>query len=91
MHSSIIMSFCLFFFSFLIVCLLSFSENSSTDQKQACKKHELYVSFRDLGWQVRTAFLSQLAQQEPNPNTPGCWSCPKIFINDTPESAHVIL
>ncbi|XP_073463317.1 bone morphogenetic protein 7 [Aquarana catesbeiana] len=26
-------------------------ENSSTDQKQACKKHELYVSFRDLGWQ----------------------------------------
>ncbi|TNN45307.1 Bone morphogenetic protein 7 [Liparis tanakae] len=28
------------------------AENSSTDQKQACKKHELYVSFRDLGWQV---------------------------------------
>ncbi|CAB1336191.1 unnamed protein product, partial [Coregonus sp. 'balchen'] len=27
------------------------SENSSADQKQACKKHELYVSFRDLGWQ----------------------------------------
>ncbi|XP_056279637.1 bone morphogenetic protein 7b [Pseudoliparis swirei] len=27
------------------------AENSSTDQKQACKKHELYVSFRDLGWQ----------------------------------------
>ncbi|KAG7477968.1 hypothetical protein MATL_G00075060 [Megalops atlanticus] len=26
------------------------AENSS-DQKQACKKHELYVSFRDLGWQ----------------------------------------
>uniref|UniRef100_A0A670I0B7 Bone morphotic protein 7 n=1 Tax=Podarcis muralis TaxID=64176 RepID=A0A670I0B7_PODMU len=26
-------------------------ENSSTDQRQACKKHELYVSFRDLGWQ----------------------------------------
>uniref|UniRef100_A0A9J7ZP53 Bone morphogenetic protein 7b n=1 Tax=Cyprinus carpio carpio TaxID=630221 RepID=A0A9J7ZP53_CYPCA len=26
-------------------------ENSSADQKQACKKHELYVSFRDLGWQ----------------------------------------
>ncbi|XP_064420599.1 bone morphogenetic protein 7b isoform X1 [Latimeria chalumnae] len=22
-----------------------------TDQRQACKKHELYVSFRDLGWQ----------------------------------------
>lgn len=29
-------------------------ENSSGDQRQACKKHELYVSFRDLGWQVRT-------------------------------------
>ncbi|KAF0035835.1 hypothetical protein F2P81_011147 [Scophthalmus maximus] len=29
----------------------SVAENSSTDQKQACKKHELYVSFRDLGWQ----------------------------------------
>ncbi len=29
-----------------------FLENSSADQKQACKKHELYVSFRDLGWQV---------------------------------------
>lgn len=27
------------------------AENTSTDQKQACKKHELYVSFRDLGWQ----------------------------------------
>ncbi|KAI1892814.1 hypothetical protein AGOR_G00137390 [Albula goreensis] len=27
------------------------AENSSSDQKQACKKHELYVSFRDLGWQ----------------------------------------
>ncbi|XP_026520725.1 bone morphogenetic protein 7 isoform X1 [Notechis scutatus] len=26
-------------------------ENSSNDQRQACKKHELYVSFRDLGWQ----------------------------------------
>ncbi|MFT7802790.1 bone morphogenetic protein 7-like [Arapaima gigas] len=25
--------------------------NSSTDQKQACRKHELFVSFRDLGWQ----------------------------------------
>lgn len=35
--------------------LLVRAENSSTDQRQACKKHELYVSFRDLGWQVRTA------------------------------------
>ncbi|NP_001315164.1 bone morphogenetic protein 7b [Cynoglossus semilaevis] len=29
----------------------SVAENSSSDQKQACKKHELFVSFRDLGWQ----------------------------------------
>ncbi|XP_062315211.1 bone morphogenetic protein 7b isoform X2 [Osmerus eperlanus] len=28
------------------------AENSSADQKQACKKHDLYVSFRDLGWQI---------------------------------------
>ncbi|KAL2090725.1 hypothetical protein ACEWY4_012988 [Coilia grayii] len=27
------------------------SEILSPDQKQGCKKHELYVSFRDLGWQ----------------------------------------
>ncbi|XP_038658843.1 bone morphogenetic protein 7b isoform X2 [Scyliorhinus canicula] len=27
------------------------TENSSSDQRQACMKHELYVSFRDLGWQ----------------------------------------
>ncbi|XP_052424947.1 bone morphogenetic protein 7-like [Carassius gibelio] len=26
-------------------------EGSSVDPKQGCKKHELYVSFRDLGWQ----------------------------------------
>lgn len=30
------------------------AENSNRDQRQVCKKHELYVSFRDLGWQVRT-------------------------------------
>uniref|UniRef100_A0A3B5LXU5 Bone morphogenetic protein 5 n=1 Tax=Xiphophorus couchianus TaxID=32473 RepID=A0A3B5LXU5_9TELE len=24
---------------------------NTSEQKQACKKHELYVSFRDLGWQ----------------------------------------
>ncbi|KTF91307.1 hypothetical protein cypCar_00029563 [Cyprinus carpio] len=27
------------------------AEGSSVDPKQGCKKHELYVSFRDLGWQ----------------------------------------
>ncbi|XP_036839316.1 bone morphogenetic protein 7 isoform X2 [Oncorhynchus mykiss] len=27
------------------------AETLSTDPKQGCKKHELYVSFRDLGWQ----------------------------------------
>lgn len=31
--------------------MASVAENSSSDQRQACKKHELYVSFRDLGWQ----------------------------------------
>ncbi|XP_059834712.1 bone morphogenetic protein 7b isoform X2 [Hypanus sabinus] len=30
----------------------SLTENSSSEQQQACMKHELYVSFRDLGWQV---------------------------------------
>ncbi|KAJ8360844.1 hypothetical protein SKAU_G00173690 [Synaphobranchus kaupii] len=33
------------------VKVANFAENSITEQKQACKKHELYVSFRDLGWQ----------------------------------------
>lgn len=36
------------------------AENSSSDQRQACKKHELYVSFRDLGWQVRMAELPHI-------------------------------
>ena len=30
-----------------------FQDHNASEQKQACKKHELYVSFRDLGWQVR--------------------------------------
>lgn len=30
---------------------------NTSEQKQACKKHELYVSFRDLGWQVRQNYL----------------------------------
>lgn len=34
------------------IWFLSLDYNTS-EQKQACKKHELYVSFRDLGWQVR--------------------------------------
>ncbi|XP_078504098.1 bone morphogenetic protein 5 [Lissotriton helveticus] len=29
----------------------SIGDYSTSEQKQACKKHELYVSFRDLGWQ----------------------------------------
>lgn len=33
--------------------LISPSDYNTSEQKQACKKHELYVSFRDLGWQVR--------------------------------------
>ncbi|KAM3863432.1 bone morphogenetic protein 5 [Diretmus argenteus] len=27
------------------------TDHNTSEQKQACKKHELYVSFRDLGWQ----------------------------------------
>lgn len=27
------------------------ADYNTSEQKQACKKHELYVSFRDLGWQ----------------------------------------
>lgn len=37
-------AFCFYFFP---------SDYNTSEQKQACKKHELYVSFRDLGWQVR--------------------------------------
>ncbi|XP_063299007.1 bone morphogenetic protein 5 [Pelobates fuscus] len=29
----------------------SIGDINTSEQKQACKKHELYVSFRDLGWQ----------------------------------------
>lgn len=36
-----------------IVSLILPSDYNASEQKQACKKHELYVSFRDLGWQVR--------------------------------------
>ena len=37
-----------------------FSDYNTSEQKQACKKHELYVSFRDLGWQVKlNNFVSQ--------------------------------
>ncbi|XP_056147596.1 bone morphogenetic protein 5 isoform X2 [Lampris incognitus] len=31
-------------------------DHNTSEQKQACKKHELYVSFRDLGWQVHLMF-----------------------------------
>lgn len=31
-------------------------DQNISEQKQACKKHELYVSFRELGWQVRGMF-----------------------------------
>uniref|UniRef100_A0A668ACA4 Bone morphogenetic protein 7 n=1 Tax=Myripristis murdjan TaxID=586833 RepID=A0A668ACA4_9TELE len=33
-----------------LICMFSVSANLSSS-KQGCKKHELYVSFRDLGWQ----------------------------------------
>lgn len=28
-------------------------QNHASSGRQACKKHELYVSFSDLGWRVR--------------------------------------
>ncbi|OBS79804.1 hypothetical protein A6R68_21994, partial [Neotoma lepida] len=34
----------------------SAGDYNTSEQKQACKKHELYVSFRDLGWQVHLMF-----------------------------------
>lgn len=36
------------------------SDYNTSEQKQACKKHELYVSFRDLGWQVRRKGFTSL-------------------------------
>lgn len=30
----------------------SVADYNSSDQKTACRRHELYVSFRELGWQV---------------------------------------
>lgn len=35
----------------------SFSDYNSSDQKTPCRRHELYVSFRELGWQVVLSFL----------------------------------
>jgi len=33
---------------------ISVADYNSSDQKTACRRHELYVSFRELGWQVDT-------------------------------------
>ncbi|XP_054678478.1 bone morphogenetic protein 5 isoform X2 [Grus americana] len=35
----------------LQLCAETGDDYNTSEQKQACKKHELYVSFRDLGWQ----------------------------------------
>lgn len=40
-----------------LVFFCFFSDHNTSEQKQACKKHELYVSFRDLGWQVRQNYI----------------------------------
>lgn len=48
-----------------IVSLILPSDYNASEQKQACKKHELYVSFRDLGWQVRRkGFISLTSANE---------------------------
>lgn len=39
---------------------------NTSEQKQACKKHELYVSFRDLGWQVRGRVWKCQEKQKDN-------------------------
>uniref|UniRef100_A0A8B9RZM1 TGF-beta family profile domain-containing protein n=1 Tax=Accipiter nisus TaxID=211598 RepID=A0A8B9RZM1_9AVES len=46
----VVVNFSQLFFSASMVILVPKNYNTS-EQKQACKKHELYVSFRDLGWQ----------------------------------------
>lgn len=56
------------------------AENSSADQRQACKKHELYVSFRDLGWQVRGA---------PHPAPPRLWAAPHMCRESRCSSIYV--
>lgn len=49
----------------LTVSLILPSDFNASEQKQACKKHELYVSFRDLGWQVRRkGFISLTGANE---------------------------
>lgn len=42
------------------------SDYNTSEQKQACKKHELYVSFRDLGWQVRQNMYNINKSQQNN-------------------------
>lgn len=42
--------------TFLLIASFYFSENLGSS-KEGCKKHELYVSFRDLGWQVQGRVL----------------------------------
>lgn len=42
----------LFYFLNSCFALFLLTDYNSSDLKTACRKHELYVSFQDLGWQV---------------------------------------
>lgn len=50
---------CLIFPSALSLLLLDHSQ--LTSGRQACQRHELYVSFSDLGWKVRCPLQAQAA------------------------------
>lgn len=47
------------------------ADYNTSEQKQACKKHELYVSFRDLGWQVG-AMINPILDSKNNNNGNWC-------------------
>lgn len=48
---------------FTVAVCLSVADYNSSDQKTACRRHELYVSFRELGWQVVNIFLFNTSNQ----------------------------
>lgn len=42
---------------------LSVTDYNSSDQKTACRRHELYVSFSELGWQVAITLFFHTTKQ----------------------------
>lgn len=47
----------------MAVLFFSVADYNSSDQKTACRRHELYVSFRELGWQVGNILLFKTSNQ----------------------------